>query len=638
MNEPTIVVIAYNRVHSLQRLLTSLSKADYPSTTINLHISIDASDSHEVAQLAENFNWKYGQKIIDIKKERRGLLKHVLECGELTEKYQSIIVLEDDVLVSPAFYRFAQKANAFYALEDKIAGVSLFTYPVEENNFYPFEPLQDDSDVHFIQVASSWGQSWSREKWSKFRKWLEEHPNGKPENLPAYIQEWGNNSWKRLFISYMIDTDRYFVFPNTSYSSNFEEEGTHATNTGLFQVNMQLDKKETRFKLLNESNAVYDTYFELLPICLKRLCPWLAPYDFEVDLYGEKPKELFTDFVLTTQKARKAERDFGANMKPLVQNVLYEIEGKGLVLCKKEELLSKEKNRFFYVNTASLQLKQFVEVQKQKYQQVSLILPLLENNMEDFKVTIDSLPKDRYYDFTLVIVCSEGLDVQVGNLIQDLNLNVRVLHSSHAELNELVRFGLLNSTTAYCAWIQAGMQIYPSRIEDVARVFQDMAQVQVLHGMSEEVNEQNLSKVNTAEGRWTIGHVHVKKSEALRIRTELVFWRSSLVSREWIEKMEVASLFIELLKLNPVYHLVFKLGEYGQVAAVKKLTHAELMKSLDSPEFHPRKGLITLFLPVFNYWFSRNIPVFRLFYKELEQMPLVIRYDFKNDSFYLSNY
>lgn len=638
MNEPTIVVIAYNRVHSLQRLLTSLSKADYPSTTINLHISIDASDSNEVAQLAANFNWKYGQKIIDIKEERRGLLKHVLECGELTEKYQSIIVLEDDVLVSPAFYRFAQISNEFYAQEDKIAGVSLFTYPVEENNFYPFEPLQDDSDVHFIQVASSWGQSWSREQWSKFRKWLQEHPNGKPENLPAYIQEWGNNSWKRLFISYMIDTDRYFVFPNTSYSSNFEEDGTHATNTGLFQVNMQLDKKETRFKRLNESNAVYDTYFELLPICLKRLCPWLAPYDFEVDLFGEKPKELFTDFVLTTQKARKAERDFGANMKPLVQNVLYEMEGKGIVLCKKEELLSKEKNRFLYLNTASLQLKQFAEVQKQKHQQVSLILPLLENSMDDFKVTIDSLPKDRFYDFTLVIVCSEGLDVQVGNLIQDLNLNVRVLHSSHAELNELVRFGLLNSTTAYCAWIQAGMQIYPSRIEDVARVFQDMAQIQVLHGMSEEVNEQNLSKVNTAEGRWTIGRVHVKKSEALRIRTELVFWRSSLVSREWIEKMDVGSLFIELLKLNPVYHLVFKLGEYAQVSVVKKLTHAELMKSLDSPEFQPRKGLRTLFLPVFNYWFGRNIPVFRLFYKELEQMPLVIRYDFKNDSFYLSNY
>ena len=194
MTEPAIVVIAYNRVVPLKRLLNSLSKAVYPSANITLHISIDASNIPAVAAVAENFEWKHGQKIVEVKKERRGLLRHVLECGDLTAEYDAIVVLEDDLIVSPGFYCFGQEANSFYHQDEQIAGVSLFTYPVEENNFYPFDPIQDDSDVHFIQVASSWGQSWNKEQWSKFKNWLAENPTGKPELLPNYIQQWGSNS------------------------------------------------------------------------------------------------------------------------------------------------------------------------------------------------------------------------------------------------------------------------------------------------------------------------------------------------------------------------------------------------------------------------------------------------------------
>ena len=70
-------------------------------------------------------------------------------------------MLEDDLIVAPGFYHYAQRANEFYTDDDKVAGVSLFTYPVEEIKFYPFQPIQDDSDVHVIQVASSWGKSWT---------------------------------------------------------------------------------------------------------------------------------------------------------------------------------------------------------------------------------------------------------------------------------------------------------------------------------------------------------------------------------------------------------------------------------------------------------------------------------------------
>lgn len=637
MTEPAIVVIAYNRVEPLKRLLKSLSKAAYPSANITLHISIDASDIPAVAAFAESFEWKHGTKIVDVKKERCGLLQHVLECGDLTEKYGEIVVLEDDLIVSPGFYHFAQEANAFYQQDEQIAGVSLFTYPVEENNFYPFDPIQDDSDVHFIQVASSWGQSWSKEQWSKFKNWLAENPRGKTDLLPNYIQAWGDNSWKRLYISYMIDNNRYFVFPNTSYSSNFEEEGTHSSNTGLFQVNMHLAARTCVFKAFAISNAVYDVYFELLPSCVKQLCPSLNNYDFEVDLYGEKPLNRDCEFALTTRRSKKAERSFDTRMKPLIQNVLHEIEGEGLVLSRKKELFPSAKNRFLMLNSATVQLDQWVKTKTQKYDHVSLIIPVLKDQLQELRETINALATNRFYNVTLVLVCSEEIQQQVQALVNHTSVNIRVLQSPSQDVDELLRLGFTQCKTAYCGWIQAGMQIDLKRIEDVARIFQGMSQVQVLHGMDEEVNADNQSKLNTSLGRWTLGRAYWRKSEALRIRTEMVIWRRSLVSNEWIQQIETGSLFIELLKLNPIYHLVLKLGDFRGRPQLNPISELELQKSLSSFGFHLKKGIPSLFRPIFYIWFRRNVPVFRLFYRELEQLPLVIRYDFKNDSFYLSN-
>ena len=42
---PTLVVIAYNRPHSLRRLLHSLLQAHYPAGNVRLVISLDQADT-----------------------------------------------------------------------------------------------------------------------------------------------------------------------------------------------------------------------------------------------------------------------------------------------------------------------------------------------------------------------------------------------------------------------------------------------------------------------------------------------------------------------------------------------------------------------------------------------------------------
>ena len=638
MFEPAIVVIAYNRVKPLQRLLGSLSKANYPSDNITLHISIDGSNDSIVKKIADGFEWEHGEKVIDLKPENLGLVKHVVECGQLTKKYGTIIVLEDDLIVAPGFYQYAQQASEFYSKEDNIAGVSLFTYPVEENNFYPFQPINDGSDVHFIQVASSWGQSWTESQWAKFTTWLTENPGGKDNLLPNYVTQWGNRSWKKLFISYMIDTNRFFVFPNTSYTSNFEDEGTNATSMELFQVPMRIGNTCPRFNSFSDSRSIYDPYFELRPECVKSLIPALSNVDFDVDIYGEKPLEVGAKYVLTTKRCSKSIKSFGSEMKPLIQNVIYEIGGGDVVLCRKEDLELTEDLRFLSLNTSSTQLNQYEKTKKQKFEQVSIVVPVLNDQVELFSKTIKNLAKDRFYNATLMIACSVEIAGSVKELLNDISANVTFMISESQDASNLLREGIENCTTDYCGWIQPGMQIDLLRMESVAHMFRRIAQVQVVMGIQAEVHRDNYLRLNTAEQRWTPARVNSNKSKAGKIRTELVFWRRSLVPEEVVARLKCESLFLELLMLNPVYVLALKLGDFKDVPQVKSLSVQEVSKMFSEKELQPKGVIGAVFRPIFQFWFSRNVPFFRLFYKEAERLPLVIRYDFENDSFYLDNY
>lgn len=639
MSEPAIVLIAYNREHSLKRLLRSIAQANFPSNNITLHISIDASDNPRVAEVANEFEWNFGEKVIEVKSENLGLLKHVLECGELTNRYASIIVLEDDLVVAPDFYNYGTQALSFFSEDEKIGGVSLYTYSCEENNYYPFQALSDGSDVHFIQVASSWGQAWTKNQWHTFKQWLVEHPEGKDEVLPSYVQNWGNNSWKKLFIGFLIDTDRYFVFPNTSYSSNFEDEGTHATNTGLLQVPMNFGDAQTHFKKWENSKSVYDAFFELKECCLKELNPDLSAYNFDVDLYGEKPKDqLRKEFVLTARRGRNPIMTFRSSMKPLVQNVVLHVEGSQLGIYRKEDLQPTEKHRFLHLYSAPSTIEHYATIDAQRREQVSVIMPVREDQLGALRVSLSTIPSNEFHEVSVILVCNVSIYNEVKEITDGVALNVCVIESSSSETDEFFREGVQECQTDYCVWAQPGMLINVSSLMNAAGVFQTMKQVQAFLGCQDEVEEATYSRLSVADLRWTPQLARLKKEKCIAQRTEWVFWRKDVFSNEEVDELTASNLFVQLLKCTPVYAAAMKFGEFNDVERHSCLSIEELDRVLSTSEFLPKTGLKSLLRPIFSFWFYRNVRFFRLFYRELEQLPLVVRFDFKHNSFYLDNY
>ena len=329
---PAIVVAAYNRPNALQRLLGSIARADYTGySNIPLVISIDGGGNPECCQIAEAFAWKYGEKRIIAHDFNMGLKKHILSCGDLTEQYGAVIMLEEDVYVSPYFYDYSVQTTSYYQFEPKVAGVSLFFLKNNELTGTPFIPLKNGYDVFFAQVPSSWGQTWTDKQWQGFREWLEEHDN-KPVSklLPIDVRKvWpSESSWKKFFFSYMVENDLYFVMPYVAYATNMGDVGEHfAEHTLMFQTDLMRYKMMLRFLPFDKSMVTYDAYFELLPETFKALGV-LKEYDFEVDLFGAKPlNEIKKPYLLSIKSCYGPIRSFELCFSPIEMNVLEQQEG-----------------------------------------------------------------------------------------------------------------------------------------------------------------------------------------------------------------------------------------------------------------------------------------------------------------------
>lgn len=640
MSNPAIVVIAFNRDKSLKRLLDSIANATYFSDQITLHISIDGSENPEVKVVAENFDWKYGEKVIDLKTENLGLLKHVLECGSLTEVYGTIIVLEDDLVVAPNFYNYAIDAQSFYLDDQRIAGVSLYSYSSEENNFYPFEPLRNETDIHFIQIASSWGQSWNISQWNMFKSWIAENRTGMEHLLPNYIIKWGENSWKKLFVNYMIATNRYFVFPNISYSTNFDEEGTHASNLGLFQVQLNGGLNKLKFSPFSETKAIYDVYFELEASSMKLLNHSLNNYKFDVDLYGSKPMNFSdSEMILTTHRGLRPIMSFGAKMKPLIQNIEFEIVGKEIGLYNKADVILSQPKRFLSLNSSPVRINQYSALKKQELEIITLVIPVNYSNLEELEVTLSTIPTDRFYEINLLVSCSQNSADFVEKFLKQARVYTEIVTLDSNDFGHLLRKGLQACRTDYCGWIQAGMKLNVIQLEGLASVFRGMAQVQIIRG----VHENRSKKSAIANYRWTPNHAIIYKEKIATINSELIIWRKSLFPNiEGVLKNNSGVLFIELLKVNPIYVIDLKLGDFNGKEPLFKVDEQEVVRTFQDQGFHS-KNILKIILrpilrPIFRSLFIRNVPIFRLLYKEMEKLPLIIRYDDKHDSFYLDNY
>lgn len=346
IKSPAIVIPCYNRPHSLNRLLKSLAKGHY-SSKADLVLSIDGGGPVEVNEVVQAFDWPYGEKRVIARKENLGLKNHILSCGDLTQEYGAILLLEDDLLVSSQIYEYALSVMASGLLEnDRVVGASTYSYRLSETTRRYFYPIEDGYDNYFLQFPSSWGQIWIRESWVKFTDWLSQVSESDvgymiPNKSIIY---WGNQastSWKRYFAAFMADTDTYMVYPRVAFSDNPGEEGTHHKGVKVFQTKLYSGSFiKTRFSAFDNSLAIYDQNFELDPRIVKKFRADLAETPFSVNLHGADLNESCSQpWVITFLNPEQSPvATWGNDLFPPELNVIHDNPGTKIGLVPYSEL------------------------------------------------------------------------------------------------------------------------------------------------------------------------------------------------------------------------------------------------------------------------------------------------------------
>lgn len=351
-----IVAVAYNRINSLSRLLSSLEKAYYEKDDkITLIISVDKSNTDEVEIYADKYNWDYGPKIVDKHKHNLGLRPHMMSLGKWFNDFDALIILEDDIVVSPNFYSYSLKTIEKYHSCSDIAGISLYSFATNYHTGNPFSPLKNEFDVYFMNCAMSWGEIWMKESWLKFYEWyLYNQDFNYTQTLPRSICSWNNKSWLKYHTRYCIEQNKYFVHPYISLSTNFSDAGEHADGNAntIYQVPLQFGRKnEYILPNFGIEGSYYDGFFENKSIYN---IIELNENDLCIDLNGEWNNRLNKRFWITTKKYNyKILRSYGLNYKPIELNILYNNIGNDIFLydttITEKNILKKNKKDLLYL-------------------------------------------------------------------------------------------------------------------------------------------------------------------------------------------------------------------------------------------------------------------------------------------------
>jgi len=334
----TVVIVTYNRAVSLNRLLRSLADAYYKEhTNLTLIISIDGGGSNDVKTVANEYLWDYGEKIIIQHKNNLGLRAHIIECGELSNTYGAVLILEDDLYLSQYYYGFTTNMIEYYIDEDQVAGFSLYSYSYNEYAKMPFTPIYSSFDVFFMQIASSWGQIWTNGQWKGFKKWYDKNKNEgvvSTDLLPIAVVNWPETSWKKYFHKYLVEENMFFVFPYESYVTNFTEVGVNfSMPMSQFQVQLVQNEKKLIMCLIDGVDVKYDAFYELMPNAWENNLPLKYSGSTELDLYGTKlNRPIISKYLISINTYKLPFMQFSDSLIPTVYNIIDRLEGTTLSL------------------------------------------------------------------------------------------------------------------------------------------------------------------------------------------------------------------------------------------------------------------------------------------------------------------
>lgn len=293
MSLSPIVLFVYNRLDNTIQTIEALKKNNLAKES-KLFIFSDGSknkkDEKKVLAVRKYIKSINGFKKVKVyeSKKNKGLANSIIEgVTKIINKYEKIIVLEDDIVTSKYFLKYMGDALNFYETEQQIFSITGYNRPKHLMKF----PKNYNNDIYFNPRTSSWGWGTWKDRWDSVDwkvKGFEEFKNSKKQinefkkigpDLPQMLFDWKegkNDSWAVRFSYSCFKQNKLNVYPVISFVKNIGfNEGIHHKKKLLLNVysNKNLNKKENiKFinKIFNNKhiwinyNKIYDFKFKLI--------------------------------------------------------------------------------------------------------------------------------------------------------------------------------------------------------------------------------------------------------------------------------------------------------------------------------------------------------------------------------------
>ena len=239
----TVVVLTMNRVHSLSRLLNSLESADYGTDPVALEIKIDySSESEHTAAVANAFRFSHGPKKVSVSNQNKGLALSWFDAWTPHDETSLGIILEDDVEVAPAWYKWVKGAWGAYLHRKDIGGVTL-----QRQVLIPVRPpiqreIVNNHEPFLYSLVGSIGFAPHPAWWIKFTNWIRSVNFrtvyvGTPELITSHWWKHSNRKhmWTQHFIHFSKTHDLSTLYINLpekqTLGAHWREKGKHFGST-----------------------------------------------------------------------------------------------------------------------------------------------------------------------------------------------------------------------------------------------------------------------------------------------------------------------------------------------------------------------------------------------------------------------
>lgn len=268
MNLSPIILFVYNRSDHTKRVIESLLRNEEAKDS-DLIIYSDFAKSkdqlgkvNEVRTFLRQIKGFNSVKIIE-RETNYGLAKSIITgVSEVLETSDRVIVLEDDILVSPYFLHFMNTGLEKYKEEERVASIHAYSYPMDTKGL---------EETFFIKGADCWGWATWKRAWryfesdgAKLRDDLLKRNLVKrfdyENTFPFYSMlqnqiDGRNNSWAIRWHASIFLQNKLTLYPRESLIQNIglDNSGTHCDDNDHWSRSLS-EKKDHSFPSIVQEN------------------------------------------------------------------------------------------------------------------------------------------------------------------------------------------------------------------------------------------------------------------------------------------------------------------------------------------------------------------------------------------------